>query len=176
MKKIQEQKNDDFNMNLAAELKGKTVNLYVDPANKEMIGQAKIEKAVVIMGGSFVIIEFKMCEGNTPGRFHSEQILKNKMCKTVKFYYNNDKGQGYFLNADNNSNGRYYNKNLGALLDKKLAEVKAKSNKPADFVNSSQPTGTQQAIAERRKPIRLKESDLVNIVKKVIIESKKGKN
>jgi len=156
---------------LMSTFNNKKVNLYSDPENKNFIGQATIMSVDPInskdkrnwLGNAVFEIQIRQKD---PANGREAQVKLNFLCGTLPFPDTKNKKAGLYFD---NGNRQVYSYNFEEALKKFCTVSKGGAAVPkADFVSTN--TTPDQVMGEGKKVVRLSESDLIKIVKKVIKE------
>jgi hypothetical protein len=163
------------NENMGSDFIGKKVNFYEDPENRINSGSAKIlsitPKNFNGLNGYLIMVSGQEIGNPKVGKgklmFHCMGMV-NRLSKIPQKMF-------LMLNDANREIGAIYNDNLYDALVKKFCSVsRGGTTVPkADFATSdveSPESMTDQSMTEGKRVVRLTESDLVRLVKKVINE------
>jgi len=165
MKKIIEEQS------LMSTFNNKKVNLYSDSENKNFIGQATIMSVDPMnskdkrnwLGNPVIEIQIKHKD---PANGREAQVKLHFLCGTLPFPDTKNKKAGLYFD---NGNRQVYSYNFEEALKKFCTVSKGGAAVPkADFVSTD--TTPDQVMGEGKKVVRLSESDLAKLVKRVINE------
>ena len=160
---------------LMSTFNNKKVNLYSDPENKNFIGQATIMSVDPInskdkrnwLGNAVFEIQIRQKD---PANGREAQVKLNFLCGTLPFPDTKNKKAGLYFD---NGNRQVYSYNFEEALKKFCTVSKGGAAVPkADFVSTN--ATPDQVMGEGKKVVRLSESDLIKIVKRVIKEQTMG--
>lgn len=143
--------------NKAKHYDGETANLYSDPENRNFIRQIRFDSITVEDNGT---IEIKASGESIPLRYHCNN-------PTVIYGYNFKD-----VSKKPKENFEFYSNKLTPKLQRDFCTKNSTGVSIPKATYTSAKTQTTN-LAENKKPIRLTEADLVNLVKRVMEEQKK---